>query len=110
MKNKNKNMIQSKQPTEDKLKVLTEKKFDTMVKNLHGKGVVIEKDGKQVVVEHPEKKYCVQLNSPDGTPKLPGECVLEEIHETDISEQAVFKSKGGKTYRMEIRNIFLFPC
>ncbi len=101
-------MILTKEKLNNKnLAVLTDKHFEKMLNNLQGKGVVIENDTKQVVVEHPVKKYCIQFNSME-VPKLPNECVLEKIDRED-SEEATFRSKGGRTYKMQVGTIFLLP-
>jgi hypothetical protein len=102
-------MILTKEKAKKKnLAVLTDKSFEKMLDNLEGTGVVIENDTKQVVVEHPVKKYCIQFNTSEA-PKLPNECVLEKIDRED-NEEAVFRSKGGRTYKMQVGTIFLFPC
>lgn len=102
-------MILTKEKINKKnLAVLTDKNFEKMLDNLEGRGVVIENDTKQVVVEHPVKKYCIQFGT-EETLKLPNECVLEKIDRED-NEKAIFRSKGGRTYKMQVGTMFLFPC
>lgn len=104
-------MIVAKQKTQKKkLGVLTEQSFDKMLKNLQGKGIIVEKGMKEVVVEHPNKKYCIQFNTAEALPKLPHDCVLEKIQSSHVSEEATFRSKGGRAYKMQVGTIFLFPC
>ena len=101
-------MILTKEKTNKKtLAVLTDKSFEKMLSGLQGKGVVVENDANQVLVEHPVKKYCIQLNTEEA-PKLPNECVLEKIAGED-GEEATFRSKGGRTYKIQIGTIFYFP-
>jgi len=103
-------MIQTKtKKANEKLAVLTPKSSEKILKNLQGKGIIVEKDGKHVTVEHPNKKYCIRLSAVDELPKLPNEAILEEINQLDAHEDATFRSKGGRLYKMQIGLIFFMP-
>jgi hypothetical protein len=103
-------IIKQKSKTKRRLNVLTEQDFEKMLKNLQGRGVVIESGSRDVVVEHPGKKYCIQFNLQGEAPRLPEKCVLDKIAMKDAEEEATFKSKGGRVYKIQIGTIFLFPC
>jgi hypothetical protein len=61
------------------------------------------------MVEHPNKKFCVRFSAVDEIPNLPTEAILEKVAMADKHEEATFRSKGGRSYKMQVGIIFFYP-
>lgn len=90
------------------LSVLTPQSFERMLRKLEGSSQVVEKGNHYVVIEHPVKHYSAQINFMEDIAHIPVHVTFERLVDGKEGTEAVFTSKGGRTYRALVKRIFLY--